>query len=115
MSSELDTDLLGPKLVSNENWVGYSRGAGYLGPSSSQQAGTKVAVTLPTTTFWMVWVPSTNRNPAFKHATYDSAKKEAQRLARSNKAAYILQAVELVQAGEPPITHTILDAEAPTT
>lgn len=37
----------------------------------------------PTSPFWMVWNPS-GRSPTVKHITVESAKAEAERLARAN-------------------------------
>ncbi len=47
--------------------------------------------------FWMVYLED-QRAPQYKHASYDSALKEAKRLAEQHdKPAYILQAVHVVK------------------
>ncbi len=53
------------------------------------------------TEFWLVWNLN-GRNPRHKHATQDSAEREARRLATENpgQAFYVVRAVSVAQAGE---------------
>lgn len=45
--------------------------------------------------FWLVWSPTGQRPPSWKHATRDGAEREAERLAQQNRGAqfYVLAAV----------------------
>lgn len=51
--------------------------------------------------FWMVWSPQGN-TPTYKHATYESARDEAIRLARVNpgKRFYVLTATEYYEVND---------------
>jgi hypothetical protein len=59
--------------------------------------------------FWLVWVPGGGEiartdNPKKRHATFESAQKEAQRLAQhQGRPAYVLQGVGVAKPMEPPI------------
>ncbi len=57
--------------------------------------------------FWMVWNPK-DRTPTVKHETEESAKCEAERLAKlpqSNGATFfVLKATSMVRKYEPPVT-----------
>lgn len=61
--------------------------------------------------FWMVWSP-TGRTPTFKHDSEESARNEAERLARNTSPGekfYILEAKAVVERPELPVTWTDLD------
>lgn len=53
--------------------------------------------------FWMVWNPN-GRTPTYRHLTLESAKSEAQRLARENRSESfcVLECVGAVQVEPPP-------------
>lgn len=56
--------------------------------------------------FWLIWNPSQiGHAPTYRHTTYESAKKEAERLARMSRGHdfYILEALDVVAVAEPPI------------
>lgn len=59
--------------------------------------------TNPDTQFWMVWSPNSGLAPTAKHATGDSAVKEADRLAALNPGQrfYVLKALRYAHRVQP--------------
>jgi len=65
-------------------------------------------------TFYMVWREQGNV-PRLRHESYDTARVEAERIARLEKGpVFILKALEVVEQKEIPVTLTILDDNADT-
>lgn len=49
------------------------------------------------TAFWLVWCPTGNKSPSYRHDSERSAIEEAERLARASRGAkfYVLRATDL--------------------
>lgn len=64
--------------------------------------------------FWMVWCPA-GRQPIYRHSSEESARAEAERLARQNQESefYVLEATARVKVDSPPIVVTPLTENPP--